>query len=81
MGMDLFSFFFSMFSVFFCFFQFLFFWFFLFFLVENMLGWIPGADLTISKTPCGLAPPSPVPLWTILLESPAAERHGKNMKN
>ena len=35
----------------------------------------------LSKTPCGLSPPSPVPFWTILLESPAAEQHPKNIKN
>ena len=36
--------------------------------------------MILSKTPCGLSPPSPVPFWTILLESPAAEQHPKNMK-
>ena len=38
-------------------------------------------NYTLSKTPCGLSPPSPVPFWTILLESPAAEQHAKNVSD
>ena len=35
----------------------------------------------LSKTPCGLSPPSPVPFRTILLESPAAEQRKNGPPN
>ena len=45
-----------------------------------ILGW-SQKTFSISKTPCGLSPPSPVPFWSILFESPAAEHHAKIVKN